>query len=75
MRATVLAAFVFGILCFLEIVTSQTTPANVFVDNVCICVTKNYCGLAGGAGGNTDGAGNIDPRIMTVGRILKTNLC
>lgn len=74
MRPTVLIAFVFGILCVLELVQSQTTPANVFVENVCICVTKNYCGLAGGAGGNTDGAGNIDPRIMTVCRILKANV-
>lgn len=58
--------FVFCLIGILEIVKCQTTPANVFVENVCICVTQNYCGIAGGGGGNTDGAGNIDPRIMTV---------
>lgn len=46
-------------------VSSQTTPSNVFVEGVCICVTKNYCSLAGG-GGSSDGSGQIDPRIMTV---------
>lgn len=50
-------------------VSSQTTPpptpANVYVPGVCICVTKSYCGMAGGET-NTDGAGQIDPRIMTV---------
>lgn len=49
----------------LKLATPQTTPANVFVDGVCICVTQNYCGLAGG-GGSPDGSGQLDPRIMTV---------
>lgn len=50
-----------------EKVSSQATtlPPNVYVDGACICVTKGYCSLAGG-GGSTDGAGQIDPRIMTV---------
>lgn len=46
-------------------VLSQTTPSNVYVDGVCICVTKNYCSLAG-VSGPSDGSGQIDPRIMTV---------
>lgn len=44
---------------------TESTPAGVYAPGVCICVTQGYCGLAGG-GGSTDGAGQIDPRIMTV---------
>lgn len=29
----------------------STTPSDVYVDNVCICVTAGFCGLAGGDGG------------------------
>lgn len=66
MKITVLIAFIIGAVGLSDVVQSQTTPANVYVDNVCICVTTGYCGLAGGNQGNTDGSGNIDPRIMTV---------
>lgn len=44
---------------------STQTPDDVYVPDVCICVTTGYCDLAGG-GGSTDGSGLIDPRIMTV---------
>lgn len=40
-------------------------PDNVYVPDVCFCVTTGYCDLAGD-GGSTDGSGQIDPRIMTV---------
>lgn len=51
---------------------TATTPANVYVDGACICVTSGYCNLAGGGGGSaTDGSGQIDPRIMTVTSVYK----
>jgi hypothetical protein len=43
----------------------NTTPANVYVEEISICVTKGFCSLAGG-GGPTDGSGQLDARIMPV---------
>jgi hypothetical protein len=30
--------------------SQETTPAGIYVDNACICVTAGYCNLAGGIG-------------------------
>lgn len=50
--------------------TEETTPSDVYVDGVCICVTKGACNLANG-NTSTDGAGELDPRIMTVNQLLE----
>lgn len=53
----------------------QTTyaPGNVNVRDVCICVVKGYCNLAN-ANSSDDGAGGLDPRIMTVSWGAKMSL-
>lgn len=66
MKTSVLFAIAF-LVGSVEKSFSQSTPSGVYVNGACFCVTKNYCSL-GTDGGPSDGAGIIDPRIMTVGR-------
>lgn len=68
MKTSVLFAIAF-LVGSAEKIVSQSTPPGVYVNGTCFCVTKNYCSLENG-GGPTDGAGELDARIMTVSFII-----